>query len=226
MVNISVIYQGGVRGMESGAHEGLARDRVLNELRRRLIEGQWPPDTVLQEQDLADELRVSKTPVREALLTLSARNFVKPVMRVGYVVPHISLGDLSEIFSIRGLVEIELVSALAGRRHALATKMPEDLAAWRAEYDFHEALGAFAGGSRLRRLLGELLDETARAMNHFRYSTEILPVVSEEHRAISAAAQQNDISMARALMTVHLTRMRESLMASARQKLREQNMLA
>jgi DNA-binding GntR family transcriptional regulator len=198
----------------------------LEELRRRLIEGQWPPQTVLQEQELADDLRLSKTPVREALQMLAARRLVRPVPRLGYVVADIALDDVAEVFEFRTLIETELAARLAARGILMEEPLTEATEpSWQGEWRFHRLL-AEAAGPRVRRTLEELLDESCRAVHYLRLPAATLAALGDDHQAIAHAITARDTVLAQALMTIHLTRMRESLMATLRQKLRDQNLLA
>lgn len=211
----------------SRSREGLMRQQTLAEIRRRLIHGQWPPHTVLQEQALADELHVSKTPVREALQTLSVQNLVKPVPRLGYVVSGIDLDDLVEVFEFRILLEGEMVGTLASRGTLPAA--PGDSSAGTIqehEINFHQGIARLGGGHRMRHALENLVEESTRAMHYYRFSDQVLRELTGDHRAILDAIGVRDVVLARSLVTIHLTRIRESLMASLRQKLRDQNLLA
>jgi DNA-binding GntR family transcriptional regulator len=78
----------------------------------------------------------------------------------------------------------------------------------------------------MRRILEDLLDETSRALHFLELAPAIGRQLTEDHAAIAEALQGRDRDLARALLTVHLTRLRESVMASLRQKLRDENVLA
>jgi DNA-binding GntR family transcriptional regulator len=203
------------------------RQQTLAEIRHRLIRGQWPPNTVLQEQPLADELQVSKTPVREALQTLSVQNLLKPEPRVGYRVSDLALEDLAEVFELRILLESEIVGAATSRGSApTAGENESALAAWEQETSFHEKLARLGGGSRMQRTVAELLQESARGMHYYHLPDRVLVEVLHDHDALVQAICARDVILARSLMTIHLTRIRESLMASLRQTLRDKNLLA
>lgn len=204
---------------------GLARERALVAIQKRLVEGHWPPGTVFQEQDLADELQLSKTPVREALLTLSMRDLVRAVPRVGYVVVGIELQDVADIFSVRTLMEGEIVTALASRGACLPPPR-EGCEPWEVERTFHAALAEIGAGPRMRRTLEELLDDSSRTIHTVNFPPESVHVLMEDHEAIAEAIRSRDGALARALITIHLTRLRESLMACLRQQLRNENRLA
>ena len=192
-------------------------------LKARLVRCEWKPGTMLQEQTLADELGVSKTPVREALVALSMRGLVSPVPRLGYVVADIELNDLIEVFRFRMLLEGDFVQGLAASGRLLTAGAP---GGWEEEHAFHRRLAELAGGPRMRRILEDLLDETSRALHFLELAPAIGRQLTEDHAAIAEALQGRDRDLARALLTVHLTRLRESVMASLRQKLRDENVLA
>lgn len=206
--------------------DGSARDRAVGELRRHLASGRWPPGTVLQESDLADELRVSKTPVREALLILSERGLVRPLARIGYLIPNISLRDVAEVFAYRELIECQLIADVADIGRA-GIDLPEARASEpsASEQAFHGALAALAGGRRMQATLRVLLDESDRLFAHLDPARERLSRLVADHDAVLGAILGGELILARALMTVHLTHMRESLMATLRQRLREQSEL-
>jgi DNA-binding GntR family transcriptional regulator len=202
----------------------LARERASDQLRHDLAGGRWPPGTVLQEGDLAQELGLSKTPVREALLALSEHGLVRPQARVGYLVPAISLRDLAEIFSLRELLEGQIAADVA-TAHRTAAPLAEPAAgplAWR-EHAFHADLATLSGNRRVVVQVGTLLDESQRAQAYLDPAHERTPSLVAEHEPLLAAIAAGDRMLAAALMTIHLTHMRESLMASLRQRLREQS---
>ncbi|WP_042221062.1 GntR family transcriptional regulator [Oceanobacillus manasiensis] len=78
--------------------------RVVAELRMRIITKAIQDETVLTENQLAKEFQVSRSPIREALRTLTSENLVRPE-RMGVVVVGISEKDIEEIYDIRLMVE-------------------------------------------------------------------------------------------------------------------------
>lgn len=203
--------------------EARARERAAAQLRRHLAGGRWAPGTVLQEGDLARELGLSKTPVREALLALCEHGLVRPLARVGYLVPAISLRDVAEVFSFRELLECQIVADVAGLRSTV-NSLPEARADTpeEREHAFHADLALLAGGRRVGASLASLLDETRRITAYVDPERERVARLAGDHDALLDAILAHDLMLARALMTVHLTHMRESFMAVLRQRLREQ----
>ncbi|MZD04311.1 FCD domain-containing protein [Streptomyces sp. SID5785] len=102
------------------AHLSL-RERVYVELRERIIEAQYPPGRRLVERELAEELRVSRVPVREAMQRLASEGFLTVQPRRGSVVAGFGAQDAVHLFDIR-----ENLEGLAARLVARAAD-PEQL---------------------------------------------------------------------------------------------------
>lgn len=89
------------------------RDQVRDEIRARVVDGRYPPGFRIVERELADELGVSRLPVREALRMLQAEGFVEVLPRRGNIVKQLSRTDVEELFDVREALEM-----LACRRAA------------------------------------------------------------------------------------------------------------
>jgi DNA-binding GntR family transcriptional regulator len=83
-------------------------------LRSDIIQGRIRPNERLVALELAERLKVSRTPVREALQLLAAQGLVVPVKR-GYIVREHTSSDIREIYEIRGALE-EMAARLAAQR--------------------------------------------------------------------------------------------------------------
>lgn len=83
----------------------LLRDDVYASLRQDILSCALPPGSDLREQGLAERFRVSKSPVREALLKLERENLVTVAPRQGYRVAPISLADARDLFRFRLVLE-------------------------------------------------------------------------------------------------------------------------
>ena len=90
-------------------------------LRDSILAGRLISSEVYSEKVLADELGISKTPVREALLELSAQGLVQFLPRRGVRVTHFSKKDAQEVFEVRRAIEANIVEKLA------AASTPPDL---------------------------------------------------------------------------------------------------
>ncbi len=89
--------------------------RVQEALRTAILEGRLEPGTRLRAETLAERLRSSRTPVREALLLLAREGLVEIEPRRGATVRSFDAADLADLYEVRGLIEPH-AAALAAQR--------------------------------------------------------------------------------------------------------------
>ncbi len=197
-------------------------DRVVTEIRERIITWEYAPNDILGEKRIADEFDVSRTPVREALALLSQEGLVEVIPRVGYRVSSLSLQDVHEIFDMRILLEGEA----AARAAANAAK--EELAALQETHKewadalerrpfsaidylkyhdaFHMGIAELANSQRLARSIDQLLREGTRLrmsdplMSDFGLETE-----KEDSSRLIEALMSQDEKKARRLQEKHIS---------------------
>lgn len=98
--------------MSGRKRPGTAVDDLVESIRERIISGQLPPGVRLSQQQLAEELEVSRTPLREALQRLATEGFVTAQANRGMVVAAAPLSDVEGTYALRLLVEPATVRAL------------------------------------------------------------------------------------------------------------------
>lgn len=86
-------------------HRVCTRDRLRDEIVRRILDGRYPPDMHLKELILAKEFGTSQAPVREALRDLEALGLVESIRYRGTRVRSTSAVDLREAYELRSLIE-------------------------------------------------------------------------------------------------------------------------
>jgi len=82
------------------------RDKVVAELRQRIIDGVYAPGDRLTEDRLADTFGVSRNPVREAIRMLEAEGYLVATPRRGATVARVSLQDMADLFDVRLALEV------------------------------------------------------------------------------------------------------------------------
>ncbi|MFJ4904618.1 GntR family transcriptional regulator [Streptomyces sp. NPDC093249] len=92
------------------------RERVYVELRERIIEAEYPAGMRLVEREIADELRVSRVPVREAMQRLESEGFLSVQPRRGSVVADFGPEEAAYLFDVRE--NLEGLAARLAARHA------------------------------------------------------------------------------------------------------------
>src|SRR5262249_33706919 len=116
-------------------------ERVADAIHARVISGEWPAGTWLRQSLLAEQFQVSRTPIREALQTLSARGVVELIPNRGARIRLPTLRELREAYLVRAVLE------------GLAADLAADLASQdqldrllAAERLFQASVEAFAAG--------------------------------------------------------------------------------
>lgn len=206
-------------------------DAVYEALRRGILDGDFPPGHLLRSDVLANELNVSRTPVREALRKLEAEDLVQP-SRYGLVVQQLNEQDLTEIFYLRealeGMaarlaaenataVEIEEMQALVEEMKSAAARA--DTAALRQlTGEFHMLVAVASHNKRLvqslKRLLAHARQEQSSTLQLVGRPADAL----KEHRGLVRAIEKREADLAEALARQH----RRKTLALRRQMLREQ----
>ncbi|WP_096198852.1 GntR family transcriptional regulator [Bacillus sp. FJAT-45350] len=101
------------------------REYAYRQLKKMILERVFVADDRLVERQLAEELQISRTPIREALLRLEAQGFVKTVPRKGVVVNSTSTEQIIEVFTILSSLEA-LAAKLAAEKMDEVTKKEID----------------------------------------------------------------------------------------------------
>ena len=81
------------------------REKTYLYLKSNILSGHFKPGRRLIEEDLAEELGVSRTPVREAFHKLELEGLITPLETRGFIVPKDSKGEMEELFEIRAILE-------------------------------------------------------------------------------------------------------------------------
>jgi DNA-binding GntR family transcriptional regulator len=203
-----------------GARRSQTR-RAYDELKRRILDNELPPGTQALEQQTAEWLGMSRTPVREALIRLAQEGMVEVRPRHGMRVLPIAIADLREIYDLLAGLEATAADILARRGlnaveaaelEGLLTGMTAaldagDLITW-AEGDarFHRRIVEMSGNQRLIMMVETIREQSHRArMATLRLRPK--PVASnEEHAAVVAALRRRDGEAAVKLLRAHRLR--------------------
>jgi DNA-binding GntR family transcriptional regulator len=210
---------------------GLA-DEIAFRVQAAILEGEYPPGTHLQQDELCARFGVSRTPVREALRILQATNLVDLVPNRGATVRIPSRKELVEVYALRAELEgfacqlaapnvgpdalEELDRAQAEMERAMAQLDDGGLRAEEepafnsrvtvANVRFHIAIHALADNARLSRTIEELQAYFPKdyVWRAIRDSAEGHVLSVDEHHAIRAALATHKGKAARRAMTEHI----------------------
>lgn len=99
--------------MSTPKRPGNVVDHVVDTLRERIVSGQIAPGVRLSQQQLAEELEVSRTPLREAMQRLQTEGLLVGEANRGMAVAPVQLSDVEDAYALRLLVEPATVAAIA-----------------------------------------------------------------------------------------------------------------
>jgi DNA-binding GntR family transcriptional regulator len=192
-------------------------DVVARRLARAILGGELAPGTRLREETLAKTFSVSRTPVREALIMLSASGLAHLEPNRGATVLQLTADDVSEVYHVRALLESES-AALAARRitaevalllFKICDRMSELRAASASEQlagdtNFHYTIAEASGSPRLHALIRQVsaIPEAYRAS--IPYTSEDMIEAERQHRAIAEAIRRRHHGKARRFMRSHV----------------------
>jgi DNA-binding GntR family transcriptional regulator len=191
---------------------------TLDAIRDGILHGNYAEGTPLRQDALADELGVSRIPIREALRQLEAEGLVTFNPHRGAVVSTLSLGEIEEVFELRATIETDLLRRAVPSltleqidqadevldRYALALRSG-DVSAWgELNWQFHSTLYAPAGRAVTMGIVQRLHQQSDRYLRMQLALTHGESRANDEHRAIAAAVRSRDAKRACLLMREHI----------------------
>jgi DNA-binding GntR family transcriptional regulator len=191
-------------------------EAVFQVLRRAMQDGLYQAGDRLREEEIARELEVSRTPVREALGRLQSKRFVEPLGAKGLVVRALDLAEVMELYAMREILESAAARLAAQQISETEVSMLRDLLSEfdaqqsnpvemaRINRDFHNAIVNAARNRYLTMMLEQLQDGTA-LLGITTFSITDRPVsAAVEHLAVVEALARHDAVEAAALAAAHI----------------------
>jgi DNA-binding GntR family transcriptional regulator len=199
---------------------------VADKLRDRIIRGEIAEGAQLRQDEIANQFAVSRIPVREALRQLHAEGLVTIVQHRGAIVPELSSDDVEELFSIRALLEPEILKASIpnlgaqelAQAQALLRKYEDELrheervSSWgQMNWQFHSVLYSKA---KLPHFLSVIQNVNNKAERYTRlqlYLTRGMARANEEHDRLLQLCRKRDAPAACKLLREHILHAGQSL---------------
>ncbi|MGE7391314.1 GntR family transcriptional regulator [Streptomyces sp. NPDC004126] len=195
-----------------------AAARAYLHLRQQVLDGSRPPGQLLSEGEVAAELDVSRTPVREAFLRLQAEGFLRLYPKRGAQVVPVPLSAGRDILQARMLLELFAFDSVAGRGNEAVRALGAELTAVTEQHQaaaergetlqgeaFHTALVAAGGNTVVAGLYTPLWDQQLRLAASAISDPARAAEDAAEHHAIAHALTSGDGAAARILLSEHLT---------------------
>jgi DNA-binding GntR family transcriptional regulator len=195
------------------------KDRAYERIKRRLLNDEYPPGSFLSERQLAENLGMSKTPVKAALERLEAEGFIAVSPQQGIVVRELSVHEIADNYEIRYVLESYSLRSMAGKltpdqvdrvRSNLEAQSrirgSGDVAKGVAlDTAFHMQFVEFLGNGEILRILDQLREKIQRVVTKvFHLCPSRINSSYTEHAAIAAAVIDGDGARAADLLARHL----------------------
>ena len=213
------------------------REIVYETLRDAIRKKIYKPGDRIMESKIADELKVSRTPVREAIRRLEQEGYLFTIYHRGTFVPSVTLRDIEDIFAIRRALEALACSLLAERIHddnevsaeepvievvSHLRKLLDKIAGYIEENDmdgivetdmaFHDFLYRASNNSRLEGIIFNLRGQLTQYRTVSMSCPGRLEATLDEHRAIVEAIAAGDVESARKAAVVHMKNAEDTLL--------------
>ena len=204
------------------------RERVFHEIHEKILNGVYRDSEELREIALAEELGVSRTPVREALRQLELEGLVKIVPNKGAVVTAITTKDVKDIYIIRSMLEglcarwateniteeqLDEMEEILLLSEFYINKKKKEPTSQVVELDgkFHEVLYQASDSRIMKHLLSDFHKYVRLARRTSVENPERAEKSIEEHRALLEAIKAKDADKAEELANKHMLNVMKNL---------------
>jgi DNA-binding GntR family transcriptional regulator len=206
----------------SRLRESALYEQVAERLRARILAHTLPPGSWIDEQSLAAEFGISRTPLREALKVLASEGLVTMKLRRGAYVTEVSERDLTEVYHLLALLEADAAATVAesattaelAELQALHEQLERTLddrdAFFRANEQFHLKLLRIADNHWTQQMVGDLRRVMKLNRHQSLFKQGRIEASLDEHRQIMQALQARDAAKVKRLMEQHIRHGREA----------------
>lgn len=187
-----------------------------------MLAGDLPAGTVLQERRLADALKISRTPVREALGRLEFEGLVTRRFNRLPTVRQLSIDEFIDILNVRKILEVEAGTLAAGHvdparaqevRDAVREFQESEHRTVAEQWEINEMVHGLVCETGGNRLLAEMARELRRRTHMFdmRRIPSRFRESQEEHLEIIDAVTKGDVERARRVLAMHIDNVKRSI---------------
>ena len=219
-----------------GPGQGTRPIEILERLRALILTGEYGPDERLIEEQLAERLGVSRTPVRQALTMLEAEGLVEIAPNRGATVCSFSIEDVWDIYDLRAVLEghaarraagrierreLERLQELAGEMERLPGRFEDHEEEIRAlvalNQEFHGTIVQASRNRRLEHLINRTVEIPLMYKAFFWYTSHERTISNHFHRQILKALERGDTDRAEIIMREHVYEGRDFVIGALRE---------
>jgi DNA-binding GntR family transcriptional regulator len=208
------------------------RERTYEHLKSVILSGRFRPGERLAEEHLAEELGVSRTPVREALHKLEQDGLIEPLESRGFCIPYDSLEEVEDLFDLRTVLEgyalrviceritdeqLKALEEMIGESDdALGRERLDEVFHWNTQ--FHDTLHAMV--AHKRRFHSLIVNMRKYVLRYRKDTLQYLDGgqrASEGHRQILLALKLKDPEICERVMRIHIRQSMEDALQTMRE---------
>jgi len=199
-------------------------EQVVELLRDSILRGEYGPGAKINEVELSERIKVSRSPIREAIQRLSKEGIIRLIPHKGAFANVPNTIEISELFEVREPLEV-LAAGLAAKRASVQqlNQLTEYLKKTEAaigenayekypwDLDFHRQIAKFSNNSILENQISEI--NVKLQLVRFFSGTGVgrASQALAEHEAIVNAMKKQDINLAKRMMKLHIFRSRKNI---------------
>jgi DNA-binding GntR family transcriptional regulator len=212
--------------MESSNPASSLADQAYHRLHREILTCTLMPGQVVSERELAHRYKISKTPIREALMQTCHDGLIQRLPGRGYMVAPITIKDIQDLFDLRLILELTAAERAAQNSPPSIIRQLREMADTsydlenpeshimflQTNRDFHLTLAEAAGNRRLAAMLKDLLDQLERLFHLGLRLRDSSQEMVREHREIVAALENGDIHAAREVIARQILTSRDRIL--------------
>ncbi|MBI5258241.1 MAG: GntR family transcriptional regulator [Burkholderiales bacterium] len=188
---------------------------VAERLRQQIFNRELEPGSWIDEQKLAQDYGISRTPLREALKVLAVEGLVTMKVRRGAYVTEVSADDVAQVYHLLGLMESDAAGVVARQAtdeqraelRALHDRLEKHArqrdAFFATNEQFHMKLLEFSGNRWTQQIVNDLRKVMKLNRHHSLFKQGRLAESLAEHRALMQAIESRDGEAAMRLMRAH-----------------------
>ncbi len=212
-----------LRTHSQGGRGGWSTQTVSERLRQLILEGEYGPGERLIEEQLAERLGISRTPVRQALTMLEAEGLVEITPNKGAVVCSFGIEEVRDVYDLRAVLEghaarraasrigepeLERLGQLCEEMEGLGSRFSDHEGEIRRlvslNQEYHEMIVAASRNRRLERLVQHAVEVPLVFKSFFWYRPHERTISNHHHRQILNALESGDADRAEIVMREHV----------------------
>lgn len=193
-------------------------DEIADIVRERILKGEYCIGEKIKETTIAGELKVSRTPIREAFRQLEKEGLIEYVLNRGCFAKGFTRRDIEDIYAVRKALEALTVGWAVARitdeqiaelreqcdLMEFYTNRKESKKAIEMNTSFHDIIYRAAGSRFMAQVLRSYKDYIDQTRKVVFYNEEYLKAVLKEHKNILSAIEEKDADKAKLAMEEHL----------------------